>query len=213
LAPYRPREITAYACTRLRAVAEGRPAPRSPPAPPTPPDLSQYFGRYQCGQGQALVVSAQPQGLSVRLGDKALPFEPSGDENAFIASQPEATPYPLVFRRTGRNVTRAWHGGREYVRVETGRPMEPFSRPTPAALQALTGCYVSDDPWAGNFRVTAQGEALFVDDVTPLIPLPGGVFRIGEKAWSPERLRFDALIDGRPQRAIRSGVDYARHAA
>ena len=47
------------------------------------------------------------------------------------------------------------------------RLLKPFSPPTPPALQALTGHYVSDDPWSGSFRVTAQGEALFVNDVSP----------------------------------------------
>jgi hypothetical protein len=59
----------------------------------------------------------------------------------------------------------------------------------------------------------AQGEALFLDDVTPLVALPGGIFRVGEKDWSPERLRFDAVLDGRPQRAILSGVDHVRRSA
>ena len=29
-----------------------------------------------------------------------------------------------------------------------------------------------------------------------------GEFRVGEPEWSPERLRFDTVIDGRAQRAF-----------
>jgi hypothetical protein len=32
--------------------------------------------------------------------------------------------------------------------------------------------------------------------------------RVGERDWSPERLRFDTIIDGRAQRAVDSGAPY-----
>ncbi len=35
----------------------------------------------------------------------------------------------------------------------------------------------------------------------PLEPLPDGAFRVGE-AWSPSRLAFDALVEGRATRAV-----------
>jgi CubicO group peptidase (beta-lactamase class C family) len=209
LAPYRPRDITAYACTRLRAVVEGGSAPSPSPTPPKAPDISAYLGEYEGRQGQRLTLSAVQGNLSARLADQALALELNG-EDAFIAADPHLTPYPLVFRRTGKAVTRAWHAGSEFVRIEAGRRVAPFSPATPPALEVLTGHYESDDPWAGSFRVTAQGEALFLDDVTPLVALPGGLFRVGDKDWSPERLRFDALLDGRPQRAVLSGVDHVR---
>jgi hypothetical protein len=43
----------------------------------------------------------------------------------------------------------------------------------------------------------------------PLTPLADADFRVGEE-WSPERLRFDAVVDGRALRANLSGVDYYR---
>ena len=43
--------------------------------------------------------------------------------------------------------------------------------------------------------------------------MPGGGFRVGEKDWSPERLSFDAVVAGRPTRAVLSGVDYVRRAS
>jgi hypothetical protein len=41
-------------------------------------------------------------------------------------------------------------------------------------------------------------------------PLAGGEFRVGGRDWSPERLRFDTLIDGAAQRALLSGAAYSR---
>jgi D-alanyl-D-alanine carboxypeptidase len=212
LVPYRPRDITAYACERLRAVVEGGPAPLPPAAPPRAVNMADYLGSYEASGGRRLAVLAASPGLAVQLGERAWPFEPVAPD-VFAAADPSVTPDPLVFRRTGKAVVRAWHGGSEYVRVENGRPVAPFSPATPPALTALTGHYVCDDPWAGGFRVTAQGAALFLEDITPLAALPGGGFRVGEEDWSPERLRFEALLDGRPQRAVRSGVDYLRRPA
>jgi D-alanyl-D-alanine carboxypeptidase len=210
--PYRPRDITAYACARLRAAVEGAPAPRPAPAPPKPPEIADYLGHYEAGNGGRLVVSDTQGRLSAQIGDEAYAMEAS-EPDAFISVAPRAMALPLVFRRTGKVVTRAWHGGVEFVRVEAGARAAPFSPPTPESLKKLTGHYASDDPWVGSFRVTAQGEALFLDDTTPLWPLPDGSFRAGEKDWSPERLRFDALIDGYPQRAILSGHDHVRRPA
>ncbi len=210
--PYRPRDITAYACQRLRAAAEGGAAPSPPPAPLRPPPLADFLGQYQARTGQRLAVSAAPRGLSARVGDAAYAMEPA-DADVFISVAPQATASPLAFRRTDKAVKRAWFEGTEYVRLDAGAPVAPFSPPTPPALQKLTGYYVSDDPWVGSFRVTAEGETLYLDSATPLTALPDGSFRAGDKDWSPERLWFDALLDGRPQRAILSGRDHDRRPA
>jgi hypothetical protein len=209
LIPYRPRDITAYACARLRALVEGGPAPAPAAAPPKPPELGDYLGRYESAQGANLTVAAAPEGLSVRIGEPTFVMAPSGPD-AFIPIRPVPAPFPLVFRRQGKAVVRAWRDGVEYVRVEGGARAAPFSPPTPSALTALTGYYASDDPWRGDFRVTAQGAALFLNDTTPITPLGAGLFRVGDEAWSPERMQFDAVLDGRPTRAIASGVDYLR---
>ena len=43
-----------------------------------------------------------------------------------------------------------------------------------------------------------------------LTPVDKCVFRVGEPEWSPERLRFDAFVDGRAHRATLSGTPYYR---
>ena len=35
-------------------------------------------------------------------------------------------------------------------------------------------------------------------------------FRVGEREWSPERMRFDTVVDGLAQRAVFSGTPYYR---
>lgn len=204
---YRPRDITAYACARMRAAIEGSAKPEPMPAPPRLPDMSGYLGRFVGRRGEVLTVEADPLGVAARLGELRLTLGPSG-EDTFTATDPAATPLPLVFRRQGKAVVRAWWGETEYVREGA-----TFSPPTPPRLAALTGYYENDDPWRGSFRVSAQGPELVIDGTNPMTPLGGGLFRVGKDAWSPERISFDAWLDGKPQRATASGADYLRRPA
>ncbi|OIQ65387.1 hypothetical protein GALL_530550 [mine drainage metagenome] len=204
LIPYRPRELTAFVCARLRAVVEARPVPRPTAVPPKAPEAGDILGRYVDAKGEALVVTASARGLTATLAGRAVDME-MADEDVFIALDPAVTPFALVFRRTAKVVTRAWWGETEYVRAG-----QAFTQPSSAAVKALTGHYGDDDPWRGSFHVLAQGEKLYLDGTTLLTPLAGGAYRIGEDDWSPERLWFEATAGGRPQRLVLSGVDYLR---
>jgi hypothetical protein len=76
------------------------------------------------------------------------------------------------------------------------------------------GHYRSHNPWLSNFRVVLRKGALALIRPTgseePLIPLAGGVFRIGDEERSPDRIRFDTVLDGRALRADLSGCPYYR---
>ena len=54
-------------------------------------------------------------------------------------------------------------------------------------------------------RERAHGVQLAWGDDKPLTPLGEAEFRVGEEEWSPERLRFDAVVDGQALRANLSG--------
>jgi hypothetical protein len=201
---YRPRAITAFACQRLRAALTGGEAPKPAPAPAPLPPRDAFVGRYRSRGGETLVVEAGRGGLDAALAGRRIALEPGG-EDAFIATNPTQATAPLVFRRRGGAVVRAWWNSVEYVREGVD-----FTPATPPELAKLIGTYTCDDPWRGTFHVTAEGSALFVDGTTPLTPLPGGGFRVGEDDWSPERMAFDAPLGGRPSRATYSGVDFLR---
>jgi CubicO group peptidase (beta-lactamase class C family) len=88
----------------------------------------------------------------------------------------------------------------------TGDPREEWS--------AFYGRFRSYNPWLPGFRIVQRGEELVLaypwgGQEDPLTPLEDARFRVGE-AWSPERLRFDAVVDGRALRANLSGADYYR---
>ncbi|HET6971887.1 MAG TPA: ATP-binding cassette domain-containing protein, partial [Phenylobacterium sp.] len=209
---YRPRQVTAYACQRLRAALEGEAALVPPPAPPKPEPVADYLGRYVGRGGETLIVEAHADGLLATLAGRATPLEAVAPD-VYIHTDPAQGALPLVFRRDGKAVARAWWAGTEYLPVRGGGSAGAFSAPTPPALQRLVGTYTCDDPWRGTFHVVAEGPALFADGVTPLAPLAGGGFRAGAEDWAPERLWFDAEVEGVPQRAIYSGADFLRRPA
>jgi CubicO group peptidase (beta-lactamase class C family) len=92
----------------------------------------------------------------------------------------------------------------------------PDSPPAPELDEhaALYGRYRSYNPWLPGFRVEQRESGLTAQmawgDVKPLTRLGDAEFRVGEEEWSPERLRFDAVADGKALRANLSGENYYR---
>ena len=82
-------------------------------------------------------------------------------------------------------------------------------------LARLCGVYRSYNPWQTCIRVAAREGGLVLgwdggySERYPLTETPDGSFRYGED-WSPERIWFDTEIDGRPQRALMSGMPMYR---
>ena len=95
-------------------------------------------------------------------------------------------------------------------------PYPPDSRPAPQLQEhaALYGRYRSYNPWLPGFRIEQRESgltaALAWGDDKALTQVGDAEFRLGEEEWSPERLRFDAVVDGRALRANLSGETYYR---
>jgi CubicO group peptidase (beta-lactamase class C family) len=96
---------------------------------------------------------------------------------------------------------------------------EPGDGTGPEGWRALAGRYRSWNPWAPVLDITARagrlwarlaGDALgWGDTDQELVPLDDGRYRVGEP-WSPDRLRFEAFVDGRAHRAVLDGAPFAR---
>ena len=95
---------------------------------------------------------------------------------------------------------------------------EPYPPDTPLAESRLEhaafyGRYRSYNPWLPGFRFVqwadGPGAVLAWGEEKPVAKLGEAEFRIGEE-WSPERLRFDAVVDGKALRANLSGEWYYR---
>jgi hypothetical protein len=88
----------------------------------------------------------------------------------------------------------------------------------PARWIPYLGRYRSHNPWLPTFLIAAAGGMLVMgtdwlngSERFPLVPIDDvDVFRVGDVEWSPERLRFDTVIDGLAQRASYSGTPYYR---
>jgi D-alanyl-D-alanine carboxypeptidase len=109
--------------------------------------------------------------------------------------------------------------GPRWLRHERYEGPTTFDPPAPWSTYA--GRYRSWNPWAPSFDVFLRGGRLwlgFVGDALdwggdlPLAALDDGSFRIGDD-WSPDRVRFDTVIDGLARRALLDAAPYYRSAA
>jgi CubicO group peptidase (beta-lactamase class C family) len=158
-----------------------------------------------------LVVS---EGLALRTDGKDIVLEKLADD-LFLVPDAAFDEFPLRLERPVDGAPELWHGGRRYVRAgaTVGRLPEPS-----AELRAIAGHYRSHNPWTTNFRVVLRGDrpwlvfagapGSFAEQ--PLLRSRDGWFRIGEDPGNPERLRFDAVAEGRALRAWFSGWPYYR---
>jgi CubicO group peptidase (beta-lactamase class C family) len=99
-----------------------------------------------------------------------------------------------------------------------GEPAEDEADSPPAEPReewaAFYGRYRSYNPWLPGFRIVQRESGLTAacswGNDKPLVPLGAAQFRVGAEDWSPERLSFDAVVDGEALRANLSGESYYR---
>ena len=188
----------------LRALWRGDPLMRTPQPPVGDAD-------YEYGYG--LVI--EPDG-----------FGHGGDMPGYVAHMwaDEASGHGVVAFANG--IAGAFALGEAALALARGDEPDPWSPELaeplvddgscPSAWQPYLGRYRSHNPWRPTFLVAARAGELVLgtdwldSERLPLAPLGDAVFRVGEPAWSPERLRFDTHRDGRAQRATLSGMPYYR---
>ena len=79
--------------------------------------------------------------------------------------------------------------------------------------------YRSWNPWAPRLDIIERGGRLWaslfgdplgwVDQERELVASPGGRYRLGQE-WSPDRLRFEAFVNGMAVRAVLDGAVFTR---
>jgi D-alanyl-D-alanine carboxypeptidase len=166
-----------------------------------------YEGTYAGRRGR-LVTRAAGDHLLLDLSGTSVLLEQR--KNGFLADHPDFASFLLRFRREGATAVEAVYGGDVYVRAGAATS----SGALPADWTAYPGHFRSSNPWLSNFRVVARGDRLVLvywwGLEESLESLADETFRVGEEDWSPERLRFDAVVDGEALRANLSGCDYYR---
>jgi CubicO group peptidase (beta-lactamase class C family) len=95
-------------------------------------------------------------------------------------------------------------------------PAAGAGRELPADLAVLVGTYAAYNPWVPQLEVRpdAEGAGLVVawpwGEVRPLTALADGAFTVGTDPASPERVRFRAVVEGRPMQVVVSGWPFDR---
>jgi hypothetical protein len=151
----------------------------------------------------------------VKGAGREKPLERMGVDTFRTVSHDDTLPY--VFTRAGGKedgrVVEVSHGSDWLVTKDFAEPVTN----SPTATQGLVGHYAFPGPEGPDVRVLVRSGALMVVigwDVgvfaQPLLPLPGGTFRVGEEDFTPERVRFDGLADGHMQRLTIQGVPLYR---
>ena len=162
---------------------------------------------------KALTLVAEGERLTLHYGDERVVLERRGPDRFYVDHpvkreakrlHPDFALFLLRFGRKEGKVVEAFHGPDWYTNERYAGPTT-FDYP---------GHYCSHNPWLTNFRVVLRKGVLVLVEPSgaeePLVPLGSGVFRVGEDDRSPERIRFDAILNGRAFRANLSCDDYYR---
>jgi hypothetical protein len=146
----------------------------------------------------------------MRYGDETIALERRG-RDCFYVPHVDFALFLLRFGREGDQIVEAFHGPDWYTR-------DCYPGPTnfdyPGEWERYAGHYRSHNPWYPNFRVVLRKGALVLislnGDEAPMGPLNNSVFRVGKDEQSPERIRFDTVLNGRALHARLSCCDYYR---
>jgi D-alanyl-D-alanine carboxypeptidase len=209
--PGEPGDLARFALKLLGAAHRGEELPPLPAGadPGCIEKAAEYTGQYSAGDG-AFTLEARGEGLIMYRSGRSLSLEARG-KDAFYVPDPDFERFVLRFGREDGKVVEASHGPDWYV---TPAYSGPVTFDHPPAWQAYSGHYRAHNPWHTNFRVVLRkGSLLLIEpwgEERALAPLGDGLFRIGDDGGSPERLRFDTILDGQAIRANLSGCDYYR---
>jgi CubicO group peptidase (beta-lactamase class C family) len=199
-------DLARFALRLARADRSGSPLPALEPVGLE--DLRRAAGEYYDATRRIVVGVDGAQGW---LASDDRKFELIGREaDRFEVADPLLGRFVLRVERSRGRVVRVTHGPQVY-RPGPARPAEPKRRRSTAA--PLTGRYSSHNPWRRMFDVVDRlGRPVLVDadgSEAELIRLGRHRFREGIEP-NPERIVFDAFVEGVPLRALASGHAYYR---
>lgn len=208
--PGEPANIARFALRLLRAARHGQPLPTPPLADPTRiQNAAEYCGTYR-SEREPFILSSEGERLILHYGGERAPLEQRGTD-CFYVAHPYFARFLLRFGRQGGAVVEAFHGPWWTVNERYNGPM---SFDPPPGWEAYPGHYRAHNPWLTNFRVVLRKGRLWLiapqGEEQELVELGEGAFRVGVDERSPERIRFDTLINGQAVRATLSGCPYYR---
>jgi len=204
-------ELVYYALEAGRAALAG--VPVLPPPPPVDPtildDAEVYAGTYRLcgGPSGELSLAASSGRLLLRAAGVEVALE-RREPDVFVAPHPDWDRYYL---RAGRDaagaVVELFHGPDWYAGERYEGPRDLAARPE---WQPFVGHYRAWNAMLPDLRVIERKGKLLLSapwvdapgGETELVPLGEAGFRVGAEEWRPDRLRFDAVVDGRATRVL-----------
>jgi len=209
--PGEPGEIARSALRLLGSVLHNP----GPPALVPATDRAQvgngidYEGTYMAGPRSFSLAPAGGR-LIMSHGDETIALERRGQDCFYVPHRDFAL-FLLRFGREEGRVVEAFHGPDWY----TGdRYAGPTDFDYPGEWEAYDGHYRCHNPWYPNFRVVLRTGALVLvslnGDEAPMVPLSNRIFRVGKDERSPERIRFDTVLNGIALHARLSCCDFYR---
>jgi CubicO group peptidase (beta-lactamase class C family) len=213
----RHHDLARFALECVAAEAADRPLP-AVPDPRDPASVARpggFEGRFVDEQGVIEIVAEGHRLFLVADGHRAA-LLPAGAEGSFGVDDPDRDRCVLGLTLEGGTAVRASWGNRLLRREGSLPDPEPGS---PPGWAGYPGRYSSWNPWmpglevfsrGGELWLAAAGEALAdLEGERRLTALDGGSFRVGEE-WSPDRIRFDTVVDGRAHRVILNAAPFFR---
>ncbi|MGH9863501.1 MAG: serine hydrolase domain-containing protein [Candidatus Acidiferrales bacterium] len=214
--PGNPFQVAQYALRTLRAALHNQELP-AVPAPDPPMRIEKaadYAGAYTAPEGKTLTLLAEGESLLLLHAGERVVVEPRGKDSFYVPH----LDFTLFLLRFGRDkdgkVVEASYGPDWYAndRYSGARQFE-----SPAQWKAYPGHYRTTHFWFANFRILLRKGKLwlippFGGEELELVELEPGFFQIGTEETA-ERLRFDAVVEGKALRAEFSGVGYYRISA
>jgi len=202
--------ILPYAFELMGAALDGRDLPPLPADDPTRVEnAAEFAGVYRSGD-KAIEISAEGDQVILKQAGERITLE-KREPDRFFVPHADFERFLLIFRREAGRVVEAFHGPDGYVNEHDAGPT---TFDAPPEWSAYVGHYRSYNPWLSNFRIVLRkGNLVLIypdGEEKSVIPLREDVFRVGQEEWSPERIHFDAVVDGQALRANLSGCDYYR---
>ncbi|MFL6208113.1 MAG: serine hydrolase domain-containing protein [Pyrinomonadaceae bacterium] len=205
---YRPNAVARFALEAMRAAMHEQPQPSLPPPIPAADlvkNAADYAGTFKAMDNRQLDLVAAGDKLSLVHDGQRIALEPAGADQ-FIVKHPDFELFTLGFGRTEGKVIEAFHGADWYTNERyTGARTFDY----PKEWAAFAGHYRNDSPWAGSTRIVLRKGKLWAEGQQELVPLADGFFRVGAD-YSPERISFGAVLDGRAMRMTFSATDFYR---
>jgi D-alanyl-D-alanine carboxypeptidase len=207
-------ELARFALACAAAAAHGSEPPAVPPAfePTRVEHPERSIGVYEDDEG-TVAIEPSGDGLAIATEAGTCQLVPLEEDLFAVDADDDRVLHPVRVGRAGATRTVTW-GSRELR--PAGAARLPSARDPAAAT--LAGRYASWNPWAPGFRILDRpsglwlsftGEAADVEPEERLEQLEDGSFRAGDP-WSPDRVRFDMVVNGRAQRAIFDGAPFYR---